>query len=167
MRRLISLAMLMGAAFYADAHQLKSAVTTVLFNQHSGHIELMHRYYLHDTEHAIGQLFGRHADIIANKDDQAKFADYVKSNVAIKINSRAIPLSDVGFEIDGQFLWVYQETPFINDVKTIEMQNSVLRDIWPEQMNLVNVEGLGKVRSMHFDGQDDWLSIEFTGVKQN
>ena len=39
------------------AHQLKSSVTTVLFNQRTHNIELMHRFYLHDTEHAVGSLF--------------------------------------------------------------------------------------------------------------
>ena len=52
------------------AHQLKSSVTTVLFNQRTHNIELMHRFYLHDTEHAVGNLFKGKVDIINNKRDQ-------------------------------------------------------------------------------------------------
>ncbi|WP_462171944.1 DUF6702 family protein [Pseudoalteromonas xiamenensis] len=159
MRLLISLAVLMCTAFNASAHQLKAAVTTVLFNKNSGHIELMHRYYLHDTEHAVGELIGKHADILQNKADQASFADYAFDRIQLEINHKSLKLENVGFEVDGKFLWVYQETPLVTNVTSIRMRNNVLRDIWAEQMNLVNIEGLGSVRSMHFDGQDDWLEV--------
>ena len=65
------------------AHQLKSSVTTVLFNQRTHNIELMHRFYLHDTEHAVGSLFQGKVDIINNKRDQKRFAKYVESHIAL------------------------------------------------------------------------------------
>ena len=46
------------------AHQQKAAETTVLFNKNSGQLEVMHRFYLHDTEHAVQKLFDKSADIL-------------------------------------------------------------------------------------------------------
>jgi hypothetical protein len=37
----------------AFAHQQKAAETTVLFNKRSGQLEVSHRFYMHDTEHAV------------------------------------------------------------------------------------------------------------------
>ena len=38
--------------------------------------------------------------------------------------------------------------------------NSVLRDVWPEQANLVNVERAGRIASITFDQGADSLLIE-------
>jgi hypothetical protein len=43
----------------AFAHQQKAAETTVLFNKKSHKLEVMHRFYLHDTEHAVQHLFNK------------------------------------------------------------------------------------------------------------
>ncbi|XQF94118.1 DUF6702 family protein (plasmid) [Pseudoalteromonas espejiana] len=44
----------------------------------------MHRFYLHDTEHAVAHLFNSKADIISNTADQQRFVDYVESHVALQ-----------------------------------------------------------------------------------
>ena len=67
-----------------SAHQLKSSVTTVLFNKRTDNIELMHRFYLHDTEHAIEHIVGKQADMLNSRDDQQHFADYVAQHVGFK-----------------------------------------------------------------------------------
>lgn len=44
------------ASFFSaqlQAHQIKAAITTVLFNQRTENIEVMHRFNLHDAEHAV------------------------------------------------------------------------------------------------------------------
>ena len=85
------------------AHQLKSSVTTVLFNQRTHNIELMHRFYLHDTEHAVGNLFKGKVDIINNKCDQKRFAKYVESHVALQtLEGEPLTLNYVGAQVDGK-----------------------------------------------------------------
>ncbi|WP_419146877.1 DUF6702 family protein [Pseudoalteromonas 'SMAR'] len=144
------------------AHQLKAAITTVLFNKRTGNIEIMHRFHLHDTEHAVEGIFDDHADLFNSAEDRARFAQYVDERVAMRISpAQPLPLELVGAEIDGRFFWVYQQTPIPKQFDTLEMQHGVLRDIWPQQVNLVNFEGLDKVKSLNFNGDDNWLSVSF------
>ncbi|MFC3032583.1 DUF6702 family protein [Pseudoalteromonas fenneropenaei] len=166
MTRLVATVLLLSASTQVLAHQLKAAVSTVLFNTRSGQIELMHRFYLHDTEHAVEMLFGGQADIFNNRADQEKFAKYVQKRIALNINGEDIDLRPIGYELDGKFLWVYQETSLIAAVHTIKMRHDALRDLWPAQINLVNFEGLGelangKVRTLTFDNDDSWLELKF------
>ena len=145
------------------AHQLKNSVTTVLFNQRTGHIELMHRFYLHDTEHAVEDLFGNQADMLKHADDQQKFADYVAEQVAITDpNDQPLQLSNVGFEVDGKFFWVYQEAAMPKQpLKGLKMTHGALHELWPAQINMVNIEGKGKVRTLYFERQNQWHSVTF------
>lgn len=163
---LIMVALLLAAPVMA--HQLKASVTTVLFNQRTHNVELMHRFYLHDTEHAVEHLFPGNADILSDKADQQRFADYVASHVALQtLAGKPLTLTDVGAQVDGKFFWVYQEAPISEDIKGIRMSHGALRDLWPAQVNMVNVEGRGKIKTLHFTQDDTWLEARFEPRKQS
>jgi len=138
----IVFALLMGAVCAPSfAHQLKSAISTVLFNANSQHLEIMHRFYLHDAEHAVAALGFKNADIVSDTTTQKAFADYVTEHFKMVIDEKQVTLNSVGYEVDGRFLWVYQDTKLPGKVGSIQIKHSALQDIWPDQINTVNVEG--------------------------
>lgn len=146
----------------ALAHQQKAAETTVLLNKRSNHVEIMHRFYLHDTEHAVQSLFNKTADILDSKETQQQFADYVAEQFfARTLDGKALPLSNVGYEVEGKFFWVYQDTPLPANLEGMQLYNGSLRDIWPMQINMVNVEGKGNVKTLYFQDDKDWLVVKF------
>ena len=133
-----------------SAHQQKEAITRVLFNERSGHIEVMHRFLLHDAEHALQSIDEDGVDIISDPKVQQRFADYVRDRFALSDGAgNPIPLAPVGHEIEGRFLWIYHEAPLIC-VEALQIQHDALREAWPEQINLVNVEHQGTVHSATF-----------------
>ncbi len=163
LNRLSVIIMLSLLAAQVSAHQQKSGLTTVLFNPRTNNIEVMHRLYLHDAEHAVKHLFDKRADIIGNTDTQAKFAQYVAQRFSLFNElDQAFTLDLVGYEVDGQHVWIYQETAKPPHVGKISVRHDVLRDIWPEQNNLINFEGKGPVQSLEFADNVKLLSVEFT-----
>jgi hypothetical protein len=158
------LAALVLMAPQAWAHQQKESITRVLFNPRTGNIEVMHRFLLHDVEHAVKELRGGDADILGSKDDREFFSAYVNQRFAITDqDGLVLPLSPVGHEIEGRFLWVYAETAIPEDITSLTLRHDALRDIWPEQLNLVNVELNGDVKSAAFMGGDREITIGLTG----
>ena len=144
------------------AHQQKESITRVLFNPRTGNIEVMHRFLLHDAEHASRKLFGRGADLLSNSDDRDRFEDYVHTRFSLKDQHGAtIVLTPVGNEIDDRFLWVYAEAPVPDELTALTVSHDALRDVWPEQVNLVNVERDKKVQSATFNGAHREITIRF------
>ena len=151
------------------AHQKKEAITRVIFNDRLNNIEIIHRFSIHDAEHAAKMLFGISSDLIDSPDSQEQFANYVLENFSINKNAEIpIALTSVGFEIDARYIWIYQETALQSDIESLLITHNALREIWPDQVNLLNVErtlkgslkgslkgkGVGKkeVRSLVFKG---------------
>jgi len=147
------------------AHQKKEAVTRILFNERLKTIEIIHRFLIHDAEHAAKKLLEKSADLIDDKVSQGQFADYVLDNFLIVKNTEvALELSTVGFEIDSRYIWIYQETALQSDIESLSITHNALRELWPEQVNLVNlehtiehsadgsIEGNKTVRSLVFKG---------------
>jgi len=163
-------ALLLAFAFppAASAHQQKTAVTRILFNPNTGNIEVMHRFFVHDAEHAASLIFGERQALMESAESRALFSSYVVNGFAVEAHyedgsSEELSLTFLGSEIDGQFLWVYQEIPQTETVTAMTIANLALRDVWSDQSNLVNIERDGEVYSLTFDGSDEVLTVELSG----
>ena len=148
-----------------EAHQQKNAVTRVLFNENTGNIEVMHRFFIHDAEHAAGLIFGERQMLAESRESRELFSSYVINRFSIEAsfregNSEVLGLSYVGEEVDGQFLWVYQEIPAQDDITAFTIVNLTLRDVWSDQSNLVNIERDGRIYSLTFDGSAEVLTVK-------
>lgn len=159
-RALLASLLLICAA--GEAHQRKEAVTRVLFNERTGNIEVMHRFLLHDAEHAMRQRLGTSFDLLGSVEDRSRFEAYVHDRFALADQDRReIALTPVGNEIENEFLWVYAQTGIPEGLTALTIAHDVLRDVWASQSNLVNVERDREVRSATFDGSSAEVTIRF------
>lgn len=148
------------------AHQQKTAVTRILFNDSTGNVEVMHRFFIHDAEHAAGVVFGEPQNLMESAASRALFSNYVMNRFAVTAEDSQgeiveLNLEYVGEEIDGQYMWVYQEAGQLADVNALSVVHLALRDVWPEQANLVNVERDGQIHSLSFADSAESLRVEF------
>lgn len=149
-----------------DAHEQRTAVTRILFNQRTGNIEVMHRFLVHDAEHAANMIFGGSQNLLESAESRELFSSYVINRFAIEARFAAgtqveLDLEYLGQELDGQFLWVYQEINDPHSIIALTIVNMTLRDIWPDQANLVNIEHNGQMFSLFFTEAADVLTVEF------
>jgi hypothetical protein len=149
-------------SFAAHAHQQKIAISTILFNPQSKNIEVMHRFNVHDAEHAVKEIFGKNADIIDSVSTQQQFSDYVNQRFAMyNQDGELLPLNLVGHELEGKHFWVYQETAQPSALQNLSVRHNALRDLWPSQVNTINVEGNGELKTLTFSDSIELLKIEF------
>lgn len=157
-----ALGTLLFAAFSISAHQQKTSFSTVLFNPRTENIEVMHRFRVHDAEHAVKEIFGKDADILDSTETQEQFGDYVSKRFSLYDSSeQLLPLKMVGVEIDGKFLWVYQETTQPTKMENMSIRHNALRDLWPKQVNTINIEGKGKLQTLTFADSVELLTLSF------
>ena len=144
----------------ALAHQQKEAITRVSFNARTGNIEVMHRFLLHDAEHASSELLGKGADLLASAADRDRFEAYVHARFELlDQNEKPIDLAPVGNEVEAEFLWVYAEAPIPEQLTALTISHRALRDVWPDQINLVNVERDKEVKSALFSQGSDAVTV--------
>lgn len=144
----------------ANAHQMKTAITRVLFNERTNNMEIMHRFYVHDAEHALAKTSGEQIYLLENTQAQQQFAHYVTQHFELGVgNKKPVVLTNVGQEVEGKFIWVYQELPIPDGNQPLWFRFDALQDYWPEQINQINVERKGVVRSLQFDRHSTWQSL--------
>ncbi|MEM1174643.1 MAG: DUF6702 family protein [Pseudomonadota bacterium] len=144
------------------AHQQKEAITRILFNSNTSNIEVMHRFLLHDAEHAMRELFKQPADLLGDNADRDRFQSYVHARFSLADqDGKGLVLTPVGAEIDGKFLWVYAETPIPAGLTALTISHDGLRDVWSDQVNLVNVDRNDTVQSAVFAKNRREATIRF------
>ncbi len=167
MKRAVLFSLLVGClvAFVISSavfgHAQRTAITKVLFNPRTQNLEVVHRFHLHDAEHAVGEIFGKGADIVGSEETRARFAAYVTERFSIfnGETNTVLALTFVGHEVEGKFIWIYQEAP-APEARSLAIAHNALRDIWPDQINTVNVEGDFGIQSAQFDGAIEIAKIE-------
>ena len=145
----------------AYAHQQKLALTKIVVNERSAKLEVMHRFELHDAEHAVKEIFDGDADIIQSQDTQAKFAQYVFERFGIfDADGNELVLNPIGYEIEGKHFWVYEEAELPAKLDGLQVVHNALRDIWFAQTNTVNIEAAGEVSTLTFTDNTEVLHID-------
>lgn len=164
--RLLSLGLLVliaGLSGQVNAHQQKASLTQVLLNERSGYLEVAHRFYLHDAEHAARQLIGETGDILSSEPMQQAFYQSVLTAFSLAIDGNTLDLTALGFEIEGAFFWVYQEIAFAQTLSSVEVSQDALHWLWPEQINTVNVHNhSGEIQTAVFTHSSVPQTLVFT-----
>ena len=157
--RLVGAALLLiAAASHADRQP--GSLSTVKFNTVSGNVEIIHRLHNHDAELGIMTVLDDRTLTLDELIGQAQLALYVEQRFNIAtVNGDAVgaplDLELVGAEPDGEFVLIYQELKGPLPTR-IAVRDDILRDVFPEQVNQVNIAAAGKVRSLVFRGDDSW-----------
>ena len=145
------------------AHQLQVAISTVKFITRNNTIEIIHRFYSHDVEHALSSLTGHRVDIFQDEEARQAFGEYVSEHFQLSGQGETeLPLSLVGVELEGDFIWVYQETPIPGQLSELTISDSALLGVTPGQVNTVNVECNGELNTLVFSEKSTTAEVEIS-----
>jgi hypothetical protein len=156
-----TLAFLLLAVAPASAHRMPGSLSTIKANPVTGVIEIIHRLHNHDAELGLATLLGDRTFTLETLVGRAQLALYVEDRftvAGVEDGSQGEPLALelVGAELDGEFVLVYQE--FHGELPaTVAVRDDILRDVFPDQVNHVNIAVGGEVRSLTFSEDDKWL----------
>lgn len=143
-------AALLAVSVAADAHRFHMGITEVAYNPRTKSTEIVHTYMAHDIENLLMNLYGRQFDL-GDPEDQAVLRKYVEGRFFLKGPDNArLPVRWVGMSADSQSVIIYQELDNAPLSKTAAIHQGVLIDFLPDQVNTVNLNDGGAVRSLTF-----------------
>ncbi|WP_288380513.1 DUF6702 family protein [uncultured Massilia sp.] len=136
----------------AGAHRFHMGITEVAYNARTKSTEIVHTYMAHDIEALMLNMYQRQFDL-TDPEDQQVFRKYLEERFALKgADGKRLPLRWVGMTIDSQSVTVYQELENAPLAKTVSIRHAILVDFLPDQVNTVNLNDAGKIRSLTFTG---------------
>ncbi|WP_131536182.1 DUF6702 family protein [Pedobacter nototheniae] len=131
-------------------HPLHVSTTEVNFNAKDKSLEISCRIFTDDFESILAKLYKQKTDL--SKPEMKTAMDelvkkYLTSHLQIKANGKIAVLNYIGFEIDHEATNIYLEVEKIPSVKSIEIDNTILYDLFNDQMSIVHVVKNGNRKS--------------------
>ena len=113
-------------------------------------LKVTHRLHAHDAKRVLAVMPDAMSSDLEDPKNQARLALYAKRRFRFEGTTES---EMIGVEIDGNYLFIYQEHPVVASVAS----STLLSDISPDWTNRVMVRGMGGtvVRTMIFrQGQE-------------
>lgn len=105
-------------------------------------VQITARLFIDDLEKALYKKHNKHI-YITTKDEIVEantlIANYLSEKLKIKINNKSQSLQFLTKEQEDNIVICYLKIPFKDNIKDLEITNTVLSDIFKEQQNLVHL----------------------------
>ena len=146
MRKLKYSFLLLCLAFFSVGagikHPLHVSTTEVNFNAKDKTLEVSCKIFSDDFEAILAKLYKQKTDL-SNPNMKSAMDELVKkyllSHLQLKANGKAVAMNYIGFEIDHEATNIYLEVEKVAAIKSVEVNDSILYDMFDDQMSIVHV----------------------------
>lgn len=160
LRAIIAGLVLVTGVQQAAAHRGHDAMSVVTLAD-DGAITVSHRFEAHDLEPALAEIA---PDAQASLDDPAAIEElktYLLAHFSIAADGRPVPLEVAAVEIGVRDVRVDYRGALVRGATSLALQSTILRDIYPRQVNQVLVRRGTSVQTLRFaGGETQTLSLQ-------
>jgi len=145
-------------------HPVHIATVEIEHNAAEKSIEITCKTFWDDFQTILGKINKTTVDLSNDKDKENKnkwVFNYIKANLQITIDGKSIPLSFVGFEQEDQVVFSYLEAPNISSIKNVSITNSLMHDMFDDQVEIIHVIVNGKRQSTKLEYPKKETSFQF------
>lgn len=129
---------------FMAAHKFYVSVTQVNYSAEAEALQITSRVFIDDYENVLTMRYGDTLHLATK--EEAAHADtyiekYLRTKFVLRINDRETAYRFLGKRYDNDIMVCYLEVPAIppNSIKSIEIQNEILTDLFEEQKNIVHL----------------------------
>jgi len=162
----VALLLLIAISNSSTAHTYYEGLTDISVNRSKQRTEIIHRLTTHDIEVLLSEKFNQR--ISADQSSYEQFVrQYVEQHFSLITNKKNIPLEWVGIENGVNETVVYQTKEKLIDLLGIQVKNTLLTELFSEQVNRTNYDDGKTSGTLIFDSQHQSFSIKRDTTKDN
>jgi hypothetical protein len=135
-------------------HPFYVSVTEIVHHKTSGTVQVSVRVFFDDFEKVLEKKYAKNVNILKpsnRKEVDDLIGTYIKDHLKIKTNGKLLGLKYLGYEIEEDAAWCYFETPKVNVIKQLDVENDILFEQHSGQSNMIHVIVDGKRKSTKLD----------------
>ena len=152
--KLIILLFIFPIIISSTPHKFYVSTTNVEYVKEKKVIQIITKIFTEDIEQALQERYDPSISLDSNKEiesDAVFLRKYLFQKMKIKINGIPVTLSYIGKEYDIDITKIYLEIEDITELRSIEIENKVLIDMFSEQQNIIHLKTPESRRSLILD----------------
>ena len=149
---------------FTTAHKYYVSVTKIEYVKDKESVQIISRIFIDDFEKLLRERYDE--NITLNVKDELSTIDsyierYLNEKLRIDINGQALNLTYLGKEYEDDIVFCYLEIEKIANIKSFEISNKILLDMFEEQENIVRTNINGKRKSFILKKGNDKGVLKF------
>ncbi|HWY36596.1 MAG TPA: DUF6702 family protein, partial [Nitrosopumilaceae archaeon] len=127
---------------FAFVHPYYMSVTEIKHNATKKTLEVSCRMFTDNLEEALKKINKKQVDILhpKSKEEVEKLlSEYISGHLIIRVNGVIINFRFIGYEKEEEATWCYLEAQNIDELKKISVEDGLLYDYLPEQINMLHL----------------------------
>lgn len=148
------------------AHKFYVSITQINYSEKDHSLQITSRLFIDDIERTLNDRYGLDCKLATpeeQKNVNTYLEKYFKARFKVNINNTNIAYKFLGKEYDTDVMKVYIEVTNIQkeELHTIEITNTLLRDEFPEQQNIIHFKMGDYLKSFNLMNNNDKALLKF------
>lgn len=125
---------------FTTPHKYYVSVTQIDYVKEKKAIQITSRLFIDDFERLLQERYDDKIILATGKDEtqiDSYIEKYIRSKLLIKVNGTYVKYTFLGKEYENDILYCYIEIENVENVKSFEVENRILFDIFSDQKNVV------------------------------
>lgn len=137
---------------FTAAHKFYVSVTNVSYSEKDDALQMTSRVFIDDMDQVLKERYDIEAHLATDQESslsQEYLEKYLRAKFVVEINGAPRTYEYIGKKYDNDLVIFYLEVPELDfpTVKSIQIQNEMLTDMFDEQQNIVHFKIKGKKKS--------------------
>ncbi|WP_422091215.1 DUF6702 family protein [Tenacibaculum ovolyticum] len=145
-------------------HKYYISLTEIAYKEKTNSVQMIMNVFMDDIETAINKDYKVNLQLTTKNEFEktdSLFFNYLNKHFKVKINSKKVNYRFIGKEYDGDIVYFYLEIDNVLNPESIDIENDVLIEHFPEQQNLVKVSLKDQRKSLFLDKKNDKGLLKF------
>lgn len=150
--------------FLSSFHPFHFGVTEIRYNSNSQAIEISCKLFTNDFESILKKKYGKSIDLVQHHEQQdvkELLQRYIQEHLQIRNERQLINYTLLGSEHEDSAIWVHLESQKVVLSKELNIQNSLLFDLFDDQANILHLEINGQKKSYKLQNPTSSYSFNF------
>lgn len=149
---------------FSTAHKFYVSVTQIDYIEDKQSVQIISRIFVDDFESLIRERYDN--AIVLEENNESEKVDlyierYLKSKIKVKINNEDVIAHFIGKEYELDIMYCYLEIENVEEIKSFEVTNQILFDMFQEQQNIVRTNINSKQKSFMLTTQNDKAQLSY------
>ncbi|KJJ38439.1 DUF6702 family protein [Aequorivita vladivostokensis] len=147
-----------------SAHKFYVSITKIEYVKEKKSLQIITKIFTDDIEDALQHRYDPSISLDTKKETEAAdeyVQKYILQKLNIKVNGKPVQLNYIGKEYDLDMLVAYIEVTNVPNLKSIEIENKVLMEMFPEQQNIIHLKTTNSRKSLMLDKDESSGKLKF------
>ncbi|MGZ3902548.1 MAG: DUF6702 family protein [Bacteroidia bacterium] len=145
-------------------HPYYISVTDIKYKDAEKTLQVSCKIFINDFETTLRKVYKAQVDVLHPKDKavtEKMITHYISTHLKISVNKKLHDLNFIGYEKEEEAIWVYFEVKNVVLPKTISIEDDLLYEFLPAQINMVHTEVKDKKQSSKVANPEKKIEFAF------